>query len=443
MSIIQEVHDWLGNSGPEKKNLLWLRGAAGVGKSAIVQTLAETLAQNERLGASIFFSKSNGRSNPRQVLRTLAYRFAVQDPSYREYITQIMRNDPVSLNKAMNEQFRILFVEPFIHRKIRSASGAWVIALDGLDECGGDSNNKYHSDRIQCDIIRLISGFVRQYPAAPLIWIIASRPEPHLKAVFSEPDVLPSFWEEEVPVDSVEACEDVDKFLRKEFTKIRENYPYHIRESSWPNNKQFLEIAHAALGLFIFAQVVVRFIDDPKVGNPIAQLEYVILAISQIRSKNTRENPFANLDAMYIAILSKIPSDTLQITKRLLGFLIFLNSKDIRVSDCNLRLIRNILDISGDATVTALRHLHSLLYIPKVKDISQTRPRFYHASFRDFLRDGLRSHEYFADTPAIVDEIFQGTARVAQAQFSSSRSRYFQVYNNLSELSRLTITVLT
>ncbi|KAF9451874.1 hypothetical protein P691DRAFT_772729, partial [Macrolepiota fuliginosa MF-IS2] len=41
-----------------KERLLLLLGPAGVGKSAIAQTLAERQAKNRTLGASLFFSQS-------------------------------------------------------------------------------------------------------------------------------------------------------------------------------------------------------------------------------------------------------------------------------------------------------------------------------------------------------------------------------------------------
>lgn len=415
-TIIQRVHGWLENSQPEKK-LLWLRGPAGVGKSAIAQTLAENLSKTRRLGASLFFSRTNGRTDPLQVFPTLAYRFAVQDPAYKAYIAELMVTDPKILDKAMREQFEILIVEPFIYENIRSGSEAWVVILDGLDECSGDSHGGRHSDRVQAEIVRLISDFVLQYPTAPITWIIASRPETHLKAVFSEEDVVPNFWEEDVPVDSDEACRDVEKFLHKEFTKICHNYSDHIHDSPWPDNDQFLKIAHAALGLFIFAQVITRFIDDPEVGNPIGQLEIVLFTISKVPRAN-QENPLAFLDAIYIEILSRIPPGVLQVTKRLVGSCIFLDAAFVKVTDWDLRLTCNLLQITRHTAITSLRYLHSVMNFPKVEDVGRTRPHFYHASFRDFLEDASRSHTYHIDKNPIITELFQGIIRVARFQFS-------------------------
>ncbi|KAF9442214.1 hypothetical protein P691DRAFT_501514 [Macrolepiota fuliginosa MF-IS2] len=71
-TITNKIHHWLENPRLEKR-LFWLRGLAGVGKSAIIQTVAEKLSDQGRLGASLFFSRTNGRRDPRQVFTTLAY----------------------------------------------------------------------------------------------------------------------------------------------------------------------------------------------------------------------------------------------------------------------------------------------------------------------------------------------------------------------------------
>lgn len=142
-----------------------------------------------------------------------------------------------------------------------------------------------------------------------------------------------------------------------------------------------------------------------------------------MRSTGNQENPLTESDESYIALLSTLPPSTLSITKKLLGFLIFLNKRNVKISVCNFRLMCKIFDIPEDIAVGALRPLDSALYFPKTRDIGQTRPRFYHASFRDFLQDESRSHEYFIDTELTVVESIQSIARLAQAQFSSGMLR--------------------
>lgn len=424
-SIIERAHGWIQDDERQKK-LWWLHGPAGVGKSAIVQTLAEHQSSTGRLGAAIFFSRPRGRKNPQEVFPTLAYQLAVRDATYRSYLGGLMAIDPNCLRKSMSEQFRILIMEPFARLNIRSESEIFVVALDGLDECGGNSDEQgrsnqvhpygHHSDRAQCEIVRLISEFVLQYPLVPLIWVISSRPEPHLKAAFYNEQTRPTFWEEDVPVDSAEACRDVEKFLHTEFTRIRHNYPELIQTSTWPGDVQFLQIANRASGLFAFASVIIRFIDDPWVGNPVAQLYCVLATLSRAANVDLA-NPLAPLDSLYTEILSRISRNLLRTTKRLLGAFIFLGRSYVGPTEYSFRCICNLLDIRRDAAISALRSLHSVLRIPDPRNIASGRPQFYHASFQDYLEDRSRSGEYWADQEESGRELFWGSIPLMKALY--------------------------
>ncbi|KAJ3553460.1 hypothetical protein NP233_g12637 [Leucocoprinus birnbaumii] len=416
-NILRRTTEWTEDPNRDKR-LLWIRGSAGVGKSAIVQTLAETLAASEsgvqRLGATLFFSRPNGRSNPQQIFPTLACHLAQVDPAYKAYLVELMQSHR-PLDKAMSEQFRLLIVEPFVQRKLREGQADLLLAIDGLDECEGDPISdapastqllrERTSDRVQCEIVRLISGFVSKYPNVPLIWVIASRPETHLTAVFSSVDVKNTFREEDIPADSDEACQDVETFLHSEFNKIRESYPYHITETTWPSDSKFLLIAKAALGLFVFAQVVVRFIDDRRVNNPIANLEHVLAALGKLRQSTSRQNPLATLDAIYSAILEKVPEDTLPMTKELLSVIVLTHR--CKVTEFPFSKIRGHLNLAQPTCLTALHHLHSVIKIPRSKNLDGTRPHFYHNSFREYLDNKSRSNDYYAGREVFLERALE------------------------------------
>lgn len=59
----RKLNTWFHNRGREQR-LLWLNGPAGVGKSAVIQTFAESLAESGSLGATLFFSKLKDRKDP-------------------------------------------------------------------------------------------------------------------------------------------------------------------------------------------------------------------------------------------------------------------------------------------------------------------------------------------------------------------------------------------
>ncbi|KAF9449002.1 hypothetical protein P691DRAFT_728645, partial [Macrolepiota fuliginosa MF-IS2] len=168
LTILQKARDFFVNPHREKK-MLWIVGPAGVGKSAIMQSLAETVSSANSdvvLGASLFFS-INGRNNESETLTTLAYQIAVNDLSYRQFIQNEVMNDPKLLEKSLPTQFNRFIVEPFARQAVHRSHKRFLILIDGLDEC--------NSNDTQCKLLGLISFFCLQYPCAPLVWIIASR----------------------------------------------------------------------------------------------------------------------------------------------------------------------------------------------------------------------------------------------------------------------------
>ncbi|KAF9447583.1 hypothetical protein P691DRAFT_671192 [Macrolepiota fuliginosa MF-IS2] len=429
-SVLGRMEGWTTDPKREK-NLFWLRGPAGVGKSAVIQSLVERCALGKRLGASLFFSRTSGRTNPNQVLSTLAYQFAVRDPEYKDYATKLVLADPRLFEKSMSEQFRLFVVEPFASRAIRGGTMAWVIALDGLDECDGEQQSEAtrtrqqrksnqgrsnlsdltgrRGDEAQCEIVRLISGFVLQYPTVPLIWVIASRPEPHLNAVFGRDDVKDSFQEEVLPVDSDEACRDIELFLHHEFDEIRQSYPDHIPAAPWPRHDQFLKIATSTSGLFVFAHVLTRFISDSYVGNPVEQLDCVLTVISNFQLASDQLNPFAILDALYLQIMNRISPNMLQVTKRIIGSSIILGDWSPIAAKYGVRCSCNFFGITRATAITALRHLHSVLRISHGKE--PTSVEFYHSSFREFLLNAVRSKDYWIDRGRVGRELFLAVFR--------------------------------
>ncbi len=69
--LTKKIEEWLFDE-QRKWDLLWLYGPAGVGKSAVAQTIAEYSLENGRLGAA-FFSRTNDRSDYARLWITIAY----------------------------------------------------------------------------------------------------------------------------------------------------------------------------------------------------------------------------------------------------------------------------------------------------------------------------------------------------------------------------------
>jgi hypothetical protein len=195
-----------------------------------------------------------------------------------------------------------------------------AILLDGLDEFEGVD--------AQRDIIRLISTFTQEHPDAPLAWIIASRPEPHITHMFNETMVQDQFESEVIPIDSTEACQDVECFLRESFGTIRRDFP-DTTPTKWPEKALLARLAAAASGLFIFAETAIRFIGDPDHSHPVPRLQLVLSVIDRSKSVSVKEHPFALLDNLYTEILSNIPSGLLPTTKLLIRLALSFHNRDM------------------------------------------------------------------------------------------------------------------
>ncbi|XP_006463165.1 hypothetical protein AGABI2DRAFT_207812, partial [Agaricus bisporus var. bisporus H97] len=249
LHILERCRQFVRTSNGKKKTR-WVVGAAGVGKSAIMQSVVESLELVVNCHASIFFS-INGRDNGTKAVATISYQLAVKSELYRQHIEKEITRDPALLRSSMAKQFLKLIVEPFIHNPRLNSAGHALIVIDGLDECKNPDT--------QLELLRLISDLCIEYPSSPLVWLIASRPEHHINAFFSQSNVAVAYEKEEIVVNSDEACADVERYLRDKLTEIKTKASDTV-DPRWPDEQDLWKLANAAGGLFAYADTAVRYI---------------------------------------------------------------------------------------------------------------------------------------------------------------------------------------
>ncbi|KAF9442292.1 kinase-like protein [Macrolepiota fuliginosa MF-IS2] len=192
------IVNWVGDPAGLQK-MLWISGPAGTGKSAITQTIAEAFKASGWLGSSLFFSRESQRDDPDRLVATLVYQLAVNYIEYKDFIIQRLSHDSNStiFQKNYQTQFKELITEPFRassnHFGIKGPS---VIIMDGLDECKGEI--------AQVELAELIHDYVRTVPNSPLVWIISSRPEPHIEDLLAQPDFKVACICEALSIDNIE-----------------------------------------------------------------------------------------------------------------------------------------------------------------------------------------------------------------------------------------------
>jgi len=75
--VLFQLENWF--KGREDKQVFWLNGLAGTGKSTIAQTFAEMSFADGKLGASFFYSWDfEDSSNLQSILPTLAFQLTHQ-----------------------------------------------------------------------------------------------------------------------------------------------------------------------------------------------------------------------------------------------------------------------------------------------------------------------------------------------------------------------------
>ncbi|KAJ6468600.1 hypothetical protein DFH09DRAFT_497207 [Mycena vulgaris] len=347
--------------------ILWLHGPAGAGKSAIMKTLSQRLAGANRLGGAFFFKRGHPtRGNANVLFATIALQLAVNSPELELRISRIVEKNPTLVDRSIDVQLQELVLKPCY-----DLDGApWIVMIDGLDECAGHD--------VQQHILRLMLNSTQHY--VPLIFIIASRPEAHIREVLDESsfDGLCRSFNVESSFD------DVRRYFVTEFARIhREHSTMASVPKPWPSTEVLERLVGKSSGYFIYASTVIKFVDD-KNFRPVRRLE----TIENVTGTDSK-SPFGALDELYTQILSAVPN-----AHHLLPIL--------RVVKFFGNLLASEIDAflgleSGDTALT-LRGLRSVL------NSKYGWPSFTHASFGDFLDDPCRSSYFFiGDSTELVE----------------------------------------
>ncbi|XP_006463960.1 hypothetical protein AGABI2DRAFT_120767 [Agaricus bisporus var. bisporus H97] len=399
LAILERCIYFIANCEGEKK-IRWVVGSAGVGKSAIMQSVADTPNLPVTCHVSVFFS-INGRDDGTKAIITLSYQFAAKSAVYRQLIESEIARDPSLLQSSISVQFEKFIIEPFIHDHRLSSSSRVLAIIDGLDEC--------KNPRTQQELLRLISDFCIKYPSSPVVWLIASRPERHITSFFARANVTLAYEKEEIHVDSDDGRADVERFLREELKDIKEASDALDPHSEWPEELDLLKLANASGGLFAYAHTAIRYIDDSNIGNPVSQFSDVLNVIDKVPMTgiSREEHPMALLDALYARILFNVPPKVIIHTRKLILALASEWDRPLigpdgglpgegETGEGNFVVLCNWLAMTPDEAYAAVNLLQSVLNTPKRDEAHLEKLETFHKSFIDYVSDPSRS-DLFTD----------------------------------------------
>jgi len=378
--------DWVRNKIDTDAFIMWLYGAAGAGKSAIAQTIAELCEEHKLLLASFFFFRADSlRSDSKRLIATIAYQVAVVIPDVRGLMEAAIDNDPHLLSRSLTTQFTALIVDPLEHLFETSVGEHMdlpnLIIIDGLDEC---------MDGTQVHILDMIFA-IGKCSKFPFIFLVASRPELEISVAMGDGKIREGLTRLRLDAD-ITSHGDIRRFLQDKFDEIRLTHP--IRSdlpSSWPSSEDIDTLVDKSSGHFIYASTIVKFVSSPRHG-PDHRLEIIL----DLRPKG-KDLPFAELDSLYRYILSSVEDTTTTVQIVATALTLRYGASIARVSP--------ILGLSPRDIKLYLIDLGSLV------EYENSSLNVLHASLGDFLFDESRSKELFIDHRSIHTKIVQAFLR--------------------------------
>jgi len=387
--VLEKIDNWV-EAGAAGEPVLWLHGPAGAGKSAIAQTVAETCAGRNQLAASFFFARmAASRNEAKYLFPTIAVQIALSAPEKRWRLDQIVNRDPYIAERALGsvELLASLLKERSVVAP--RASSPFLVIVDGLDECQRKDD--------QCWILAQVSRMVHM-DHLPLRFLIVSRPESHLLEAFEDGE-LANIAQVLSLYGDHGASSDVSIYLRSEFSRIYSAKKHRAIMQSipqpWPSDDIIEQLVWKSGGYFIYASTVIKFIEE-EYESPAARLDLVLGP----SNSSSELNPFAELDQLYIQILSSYPPLHLPMLKLILGHMVmspFFARKGLYTPS-----IEHILDLATEQIHMQLRGLRSL-----VSNTTSRKTRLIHASFGDLLLDRARAKHFHIDSEEWIYTMFR------------------------------------
>ncbi|KAF9558759.1 hypothetical protein CPC08DRAFT_709330 [Agrocybe pediades] len=374
VAMIQGIIDWAVGLDPELsgKFILWLKGAAGAGKSAIARSVAERCSDEGLLLGTFFFgARDPTRNHVEKLVATLSSQISIILPEFRDTVAAIIEDDPLIFDRSIRTQFSTLVIRPLsivlANRPAASIATSRLIIIDGLDECSSIDSQR-----------DLLYTLQEATSTTNLIrFLVCSRPESHLNSAFGLSRMTPILHNIFLDDDDYAASKDIRLYLEDRFKQIKEEHVFkNALPDLWPASEMVDTLVDKSSGQFIYAATVVRYVESPR-HRPDQRLN----AIFKLRPP-FKDLPFTELDALYRLIISKAedPPTVLDI----LAFPVLYEEFEVKV-------IEAILQLEQGSVEVMLADLHSII------TISFGAVEFLHKSLADFLSEPQRAGDFYRD----------------------------------------------
>jgi hypothetical protein len=397
VDLLDRIRVWAGST--DEKCIFWLNGMAGMGKSTIARTVAREFRDQNRLGASFFFSRGSGDlGNARRFFSTLALQLAKTSSFVKRYICEAIAKYHDIAQQGLSNQWKHLILEPL--SRVQAGQFQYqnlVIVIDAMDEC-----------ECQYDVQRILYLFTqaKALKAIHLRIFITSRPELPIRHGFQ--DIPTSTHQEFILHDISQSVvdHDISAFFKYELGRIQRDHKLH---PDWPGEQHVKCLVERASRLFIYAATTCRFIGESKF--PEQRLTQII------QGSDTKQKPERNLDEIYIQILEDSIIRDSDEQERATWIKLFQQTVGPIVISFDLLSVDTLskfLSIERRQIEAVLRYLHSVLDAPEKED---SPIRLLHPSFRDFLLDKRRCNDarFWVDQKKAHENLYTGCMQLMSA----------------------------
>ncbi|KAK7017511.1 hypothetical protein VNI00_018613 [Paramarasmius palmivorus] len=419
--ILADCSRWI-SVQTSTQRVFWIRGRAGVGKSAITQNVCEkhtckgellvgtrwpwhVCLRNQagenvshRFAAGFFFSRNDPtRDKLDPLVVTIIYQFLTSEP-LREVlgpsIIEALALNPGIFRLSFEDQFRKLIIEPC--SKVEPE--VWnnlpnVVVIDGLDECILIPSQERLAAMIREAIMR-----------CHLIFLVTSRPEPRICRAFDHEIFTSLLYSFDIR-NSIESSQDITTFFHHRFAQLQDTRQAlrHI-DVSWPGEDAIRKLVERACGQFIFAATVMKYLESDD-DDPTERLEDIL----RIRADDLPESPYPDLDLFYRQILSKCSrwDDVRKVLRLLVTPSTVIptvkwkqrstDSSEVwctQVKPCSTKHIMDLYGFKASKVETLLFRLHAVIEVP---EDNYENMQIAHTSFTEFLLDASRSGVYLVE----------------------------------------------
>ncbi|RXW24249.1 hypothetical protein EST38_g1611 [Candolleomyces aberdarensis] len=388
VEVIEELVGWI-QDRESSQRLLCMTGAAGSGKSALQQTVAERCSGLDILSSTFFFSSIDPtRNTVSAVIPTIAYQLGSNSPVLREAISGAVTKDPLIFEKSLKTQMNKLIVDPIedLSREFSKpelAALPYAILIDGLDECTDEQR--------QAELLATIDDCLLQNNTLPFRVFIASRPE---WAIRSALEVAGHLHQKAYHIqlsDQYDASGDIRRVLWRRLRDIgRRSGDPRAQSPSWPSEEDIETLVLNASGQFIYAATVIKFVSERR-SSPVDRLRAVLTWTPEDRAQ-----PFAALDLLYTNIVSAA-KEAYEAAHPDRDFPLLLRAYQLLQEGRWTSPFIAPLDVSDE--ILCLEDSSHPWLISDLRSLVTDEPpkffQFYHKSFRDFLDSASRSKSLF------------------------------------------------